>query len=82
MPIDEPGDGNGSHVTRAELAAHIRRIDENLIALKEGMDELRQQRRRRAAWISARAGATADRFIPAGFAAAATYFLARFIHRG
>lgn len=73
--------GNGSHVTRAELAAHMRRIDETLNYLREGMDELRSTQKQRNAWVSDRAAAMLDRLLPAGLGALGAYLASRFLHR-
>lgn len=46
--------GNGSSVTRAELAAHIQRIDESLSYMRGDIAEINEKMSAPARWFGAR----------------------------
>ena len=54
---------NGEPVTRAELGAHLERIDTQLASLHEKVDEITEYVRRPQRWIGARATVILDRGI-------------------
>lgn len=68
-------EGNGGHVTRAELAAHIRRIDENLTLIDQRLQGLENRWQGARVWVTGRATAMFDRFMPVGVAALVTYLI-------
>ena len=69
---------NGGAITRAELAAHIRRIDENLDAIRQDVAEVRAQVAAPRHWIGGRLTAAADRVLPLGVVAALTVLIAHY----
>ncbi|MCR4340943.1 MAG: hypothetical protein NUW01_13770 [Gemmatimonadaceae bacterium] len=68
-------DGNGSHVSRAELAAHIQRIDENMAGLRADFTALRADLKAPTRWLGARLTGVVDRALPLALVAAVTYLI-------
>lgn len=65
------------YITHRELSAHIRRIDDNLAALREDVDEIRVSVGAGQRWLSARVTVLLDRALPVVLAAAATFLMVR-----
>lgn len=60
---------NGSPVSRAELGAHLERIDSALESLHEKVDHIAERLDSRSLWWQARLAAVIDRAAIAGLAA-------------
>jgi hypothetical protein len=73
--------GNGGHVTRAELAAHIARIDSSLQRIDERLEhiEVRLDARPVSRWLAGRATQIIDRSLPVVLAAAAAFTAAKVV---
>lgn len=68
-------DRNGGYVTRAEMAAHVRRIDENIAEIKAAVVEIRAALGAGPRWLGARANAVLDKILPTVIAVAAIWVL-------
>ena len=73
------GTGNGGAITRAELAAHIRRIDEHLAAIDGRLRRIEERIVAPAHWIGGRLTAVVDRVLPLGAVAAVTFLVAHYV---
>jgi len=68
-------DRNGSTVTRAELSAHIRRLDDNLEGINRRLGVIEDHIGSSSRWVGARVNSIMDKIIPIILVAAATYLL-------
>lgn len=79
-------DRNGGYVTRAEMAAHVRRIDENVAGLRRDVTEhfdaigkdvasIKVSLGAGPRWLGARANAVLDKILPTVIAIAAIWVL-------
>ena len=64
---------NGEPVTRAELGAHLERIDTQLSSLHEKLDDLASYVKAPPRWISARITTVIDRGVIVGVSAVIAY---------
>ena len=83
---------NGSSVTRAELSAHIQRIDDNFAHMRSGIDDIKQhivelhniekaKIAQKKNWFLDRGGALIDRLIPAAMVSSVSLILYTFVNR-
>jgi len=70
--------GNGSTVTRAELAAQIRRIDDNLLGIREDIADIRARIAIPGRWINARLTRVLDQALPSILVGAIVFFVAHY----
>lgn len=68
-------DSNGNYVSRNELAAHIRRLDDNIDSIREDVSEIRSALGAGPRWFGARANAVIDKILPIAISAAALWVL-------
>lgn len=66
---------NGNWITRDELAAHIRRIDESLTSMDRRMQNIEASVGSGQRWLNARVTILMDRALPVVLTVAATYLL-------
>lgn len=64
------------YITRGELAAHMRRIDESLHSLDERMKNVEDAVGANARWVSARITRTIDQLLPIVLTALVIWFIA------
>lgn len=65
---------NGEHVSRAELAAHLERIDGSFASVHEKLDAIAVAVGAPRRWWTARFGAVLDRGLYGALVAVAVYF--------
>lgn len=68
-------DTNGQYVTRNELGAHMRRVDDNLDSIRADVSEIRSHMGAGPRWLGQRATAVVDKFLPAAITVAALLLL-------
>lgn len=82
---------NGSSVTRAELSAHIQRMDDNFTHMRSVIDDLKQhimelhdiekaKIAQKKSWFLDRCGALIDRLLPAAMVSSVSIILYNFMN--
>ena len=71
-----PTEQNGTHITRAELAAHIRRIDDWMTNFDSRMRKVEDAVGANTRWASARVTKLIDSILPLGVVAMIVWVLA------
>ena len=82
---------NGSSVTRAELSAHIQRMDDNFTHIRSCVDDLKQhvvelhniekaKAAQKRSWFLDRCGALIDRLLPAAMVSSVTLVIYGFVN--
>jgi len=82
---------NGSSVTRAELSAHIQRIDDNFAHVRSCIDDIKQhvvelhniekaKIAQKKSWFLDRVGALIDRLLPAAMVSSVSLILYTFVN--
>jgi hypothetical protein len=73
--VTPPPETNGSYVSRNELSAHIRRLDDNIDAIRHDVSEIKTSLGAGPRWAGARFNALIDKVLPTLLAAAAIWVL-------
>lgn len=63
-------DNNGGYVTRAEMGAHMRRVDDNIAAIRSDVSDIKKSMSAGPRWLGNRANAIIDKLVPAVLGAA------------
>ena len=82
---------NGSSVTRAELSAHIQRMDDNFAHIRACVDDLKQhvvelhniekaKIAQKKSWFMDRCGALVDRLLPAAMVSSVSIIVYNFMN--
>jgi hypothetical protein len=82
---------NGSSVTRAELSAHIQRIDDNFAHVRSCIDDIKQhvvdlhniekaKIAQKRSWFLDRCGALIDRLLPAAMVSSVSLIVYTFVN--
>jgi phage-related protein len=82
---------NGSSVTRAELSAHIQRIDDNFAHVRSCIDDIKQhvvelhsiekaKIAQKKSWFLDRCGALIDRLLPAAMVSSVSLIVYTFVN--
>ena len=73
-------DANGSHVTRAELAAHILRIDERTAHMDARLERIEKRLDTKPAqrWLAGRVTSVVDKALPAVLVGGVVYLTTHF----
>jgi hypothetical protein len=71
----DKGDENGGYVTRAELAAHLNPMRDDISEIREDVHEIRTALGAGPRWLGARANSVIDKLLPTLLALAAVWLL-------